>query len=108
MGKVLMLMTVILLAGCSTEAKVYDRYKIDMLCKDDTKQERKDFILSCIEKGNPHSDEEPEDWISICEDMAKNTYCEKWLVKERVRGSYYGGYQVVDVMFLKPYTEKGK
>ena len=39
------------------------------------------FILQCLKNTNPNSDEEPEDWMYICEHIADNTYCTKQQVK---------------------------
>lgn len=44
-------------------------------CTPDTVQKRADFILECVVGGNPKSDEEPEDWIGICQTMAEETFC---------------------------------
>ena len=44
-------------------------------CPVETIEKRASFTLECIKNGNPKSDEEPEDWIRICKDMAKDLYC---------------------------------
>ena len=36
-----------------------------------------DFALTCIENANPKSDEEPEDWIDKCQNMAMNLLCKE-------------------------------
>lgn len=35
----------------------------------------RDWVLQCIEKGNPHSDEEPEDATAQCERTAVRLFC---------------------------------
>lgn len=47
------------------------------------------FILQCIENGNPKSDEEPEDWIWLCEQMANRALCPG--VTYEVHQELYGG-----------------
>lgn len=66
----------VLLTGCSSEEgmqRVITDY--EKHCTQDTMTKRAEFILSCIENGNPKSDEEPEDWIGKCKEMAEDTYC---------------------------------
>lgn len=36
---------------------------------------QRDWILQCIEKANPHSDEEPEDNTAQCENTAARLFC---------------------------------
>lgn len=36
--------------------------------------EHRQWILDCIEKGNPHSDEEPEDLVLQCEKTARQLF----------------------------------
>jgi len=73
--KVLMIIVLLVIAGCDREElRVIKRN--EYVCETDTKKERVDFILQCIANANPKSDEEPEDWITKCEDMAKRTICE--------------------------------
>lgn len=35
---------------------------------------QRQFILDCIEKANPKSDEEPEDWIMACEQTSYRVF----------------------------------
>ena len=44
-------------------------------CDTSTIESRASFTLQCINNANPKSDEEPEDWIRVCKDMAEETYC---------------------------------
>jgi hypothetical protein len=44
-------------------------------CAEANVEQRAQFILKCIESANPKSDEEPEDWILLCNQMARDTYC---------------------------------
>lgn len=47
------------------------------VCNPNNVEEHAKFILQCIANANPRSDEEPEDWLYICEEMAKKMYCPK-------------------------------
>ena len=47
------------------------------ICEDNTVDKRAIFNTECIKNANPKSDEEPEDWIELCENMATRTYCKK-------------------------------
>ena len=46
-----------------------------LVCKDKTMKSRRTFILKCIKNANPKSDEDPEDWIMLCNTMALDIYC---------------------------------
>jgi hypothetical protein len=64
----------------------------ELVCDASSVSQRSDFILTCIKNANPKSDEEPEDWITYCQDMAKETYCELKTVKVttyKPAGSYW-------------------
>ncbi len=64
------------LFGCEyPEPRVRERVKVELVCDKETVAYRKQFILQCINNANPHSDEEPEDWIRLCKQMAEQTYC---------------------------------
>ena len=58
-------------------------------CKQDTAKERAEFILACIKNANPKSDEEPEDWVKLCQTMAEETLCE--ITPFKVTMMYKGG-----------------
>lgn len=75
----------LLVAGCSDKSRTIPRLTYD--CHDKHDQVSA-FILSCIESANPKSDEEPEDWIGKCEDMAERTYCtQKTVMVEQFKPS---------------------
>lgn len=46
-------------------------------CPDVVQNNRASFILECIKNGNPQADEDPEDWIPLCEEMSIHLYCHK-------------------------------
>ena len=74
--KIALLVTSLLLVACenpSGETRI--RIKTIYECDEQQKKESADFILKCIANGNPKSDEEPEDWIGMCEDMAHRNIC---------------------------------
>ncbi|MCP5004805.1 MAG: hypothetical protein GY941_12820 [Planctomycetes bacterium] len=76
MNKQVLCVLIILLAGCDDEPKYRTSYEMAPACNADTVAARAEFTLQCIGNANPKSDEEPEDWIDICLDMAVSTYCE--------------------------------
>lgn len=41
---------------------------------DSLRVEQRVWVLNCIEKANPKSNEEPEDWIEECEDVSIRLY----------------------------------
>ena len=49
----------------------------DWVCEEKTQEARRDMIVKCLEGANPKSDEEPEDWIDKCAQMATANYCKK-------------------------------
>jgi len=63
------------MVGCTDQEETKIRVKTDNYCQLDTAKERADFILQCVKDANPHSDEEPEDWIRMCQYMAEDTLC---------------------------------
>lgn len=65
------------LVGCDGEPVYRERIKTTNDCRPGSSEKRASFILQCIESGNPKSDEEPEDWIGMCQEMAENTLCGK-------------------------------
>ena len=64
-------LTALLSAGCSDKVRMRSEYE----CAKDVVQTKADFTLKCLSNANPKSDEEPEDWILYCEDMAKRNFC---------------------------------
>lgn len=46
-------------------------------CPETLRAEQAEFILSCIKNGNPLSDEAPEDWIPLCEEIGKRLFCKE-------------------------------
>jgi len=85
----LVILTAILLSACGTEERVITRYETN--CDNSTSEIRGQFILECIKNGNPKSDEEPEDWIGICQRMAEDTYCRKRKFKVFQTRDHFGG-----------------
>ena len=65
----------LLVAGCTdiNGTRVIERD--ETYCQMDSSEARSKFILQCIKNANPQSDEEPEDWILKCQDMAEETLC---------------------------------
>ena len=61
------------LAGCSREATIKVRER--QVCTGEHREEIAKWAQECISGANPHSDEEPEDWISECTDMAERIWC---------------------------------
>jgi len=77
MKKYLILLLIsILFYSCTTENELRTREKGAFFCEKETRKERSEFILKCIENANPKSDEEPEDWIKDCQKIAEETICE--------------------------------
>jgi len=64
-------LTALLSAGCNDKVL----FKTEYDCDKGVAQKKSGFILQCLSNANPRSDEEPEDWILYCEDMAKRTFC---------------------------------
>jgi len=74
------LISILLLAGCSED---WDKRSVSLLervCEDSTTEQRARFTLDCISNANPNSDEEPEDWIALCQELAEKAYCRKQTV----------------------------
>ncbi len=65
----------VVLFGC--EAAERTRTITEYDCNTSTAQDRAEFILDCLEAGNPKSDEEPEDWIPLCMRKADQLFCKK-------------------------------
>lgn len=86
---VLLSVLLVSLSGCSDQERVID--KIEIICSDTSKKERAEFTLQCIKNANPNSDEEPEDWIYMCERMAKKNFCDEETVSVR-QFKQSGGY----------------
>ena len=64
----------LLCAGCS-KGEIRVREINAHHCTMESSEKRADFILQCIDNANPKSDEEPEDWIGKCQNMAEQTLC---------------------------------
>lgn len=76
-------------AGCADpKGSTREYVNTQAFCTEDTKKERSDFILSCIEAANPKSDEEPEDWIHVCQKMAEETLCSRVRVLRHEQCAY--------------------
>ena len=70
----LILLSAVLISGCS-KGERREREIGGLDCNASTAKVRADYMLQCIRNANPVSDEEPEDWLHICEDMAEKLYC---------------------------------
>jgi hypothetical protein len=84
----LLVIVVLVLSGCSGEEIGY-KVKNVYDCSEDIDQARAVFLLNCIKNANPNSDEEPEDWLYICERISLNTYCPKKQVRYQVKRSCF-------------------
>jgi hypothetical protein len=64
----------VLLGGCGKSGWFVhpDDY---VTCDPAGAERRAVFVIDCITAANPKSDEEPEDWLHICEAMAKRSLC---------------------------------
>lgn len=67
----------LMLTACGESPTGSHRTIISMenVCTIETNDVRSKFILGCIKGANPLSDEEPEDWLHICGELAERTYC---------------------------------
>ncbi len=93
---VLLSVLLVSLSGCSDQERVID--KIEIVCTEDSKKDRADFTLECIKNANPKSDEEPEDWIYMCERMAKDNFCDEETVTVRQfkpSGGYWRNVEII-------------
>lgn len=75
MKSIILIFSLLVIVGCNSEDQYYDIHTTRVICTDDTIEKRSDFTLQCIENANPKSDEEPEDWLYKCENMAEKLYC---------------------------------
>ena len=75
MNKLLILLTAFVLTACESKPRTIVYQENDYYCSMDSADSRAKFILQCIENANPKSDEEPEDWIRLCQKMAESTLC---------------------------------
>ena len=72
--KYIVMFIVVLCTGCSKgDVREYER--VEHNCSVESIEKRVDFTLACIANANPKSDEEPEDWIRLCQYMAEATLC---------------------------------
>jgi len=81
----LSILIALLCAGCSDREETRTAERMRIQCEPETIKARANFILQCIKNANPKSDEEPEDWITKCQDMSQGTYCPKkpYIVTQR-------------------------
>ena len=75
MNKLLVTVLGVALSGCGVSE--IQQSITDYECDKSSESNRAGFILSCIDNANHKSDEEPEDWIHICQQMAEETYCNR-------------------------------
>ena len=83
------LILAVFLSGCSNPNNPLEDWEPTTItkCSDSVTESIARFTLKCIENANPKSDEEPEDWINVCKDMAESTYCKKVPAVTRWTGS---------------------
>lgn len=88
--KLFSLCVAFLLVGCGP-GEIRERQKTFVECDQTTAERRSEFILRCIEGGNPKSDEEPEDWMPLCMRKADDLFCPKkaYVVTEQDQGSWW-------------------
>lgn len=80
---------------------------MEIYCSETTINDRSNFILDCIKNANPKSDEEPEDWIKICEEIGESLYCKKIpAIKYWVKSSSSDFWELYDIKFIKDLEEK--
>lgn len=80
MYKLILVLLTSMLIGCNDVGKIRVVERLQEVCDKSTTDIRANFILSCIDNANPHSDEEPEDWLYLCRRIAERTYCPKQVV----------------------------
>lgn len=68
------LLSSLLLFSCS-EIKNETHY--ERMCTNHDSNELQTFILDCIKRANPMSDEEPEDYIRQCQYTAETVICDE-------------------------------
>jgi len=90
MKTIILIVLALLLIACDRELEFRTYEKMDMHCDGSSREEIAAFTLQCIENANPHSDEEPEDWIGKCKQMADATYCPVIMLEitERIGGGH--------------------
>ena len=76
MKKSLTLIALLAISGCTDPEETRVIYRFEPHCTKETAKQRSEFILQCVKDANPKSDEEPEDWLRICQEMAEETICE--------------------------------
>jgi hypothetical protein len=67
----------------------------DVNCHE-SNERRASFILQCIENANPKSDEEPEDWLYICERMSIDLYCKTTIDYQHQIKRYQGHWEILE------------
>ena len=102
LAMILMTIVMFIVVGCGDKndpirGDIKTSWMVGPDCDSVTIPVRHEFILECIKNGNPLADEEPEDWLTECEEIAIRLYCpeaiveytkkwdgEKWVVFKRV------------------------
>lgn len=70
-GTIVIIIIWSLLSGCSVDISALRSEEVSD-CHGPKNIDRAKWLLACIENANPKSDEEPEDWLWICESMSKS------------------------------------
>lgn len=72
----ILIIIIILFTGCSYSNKKQRILKTSKItCNEKIIKEKSQFILDCIKSVN--TNEEPEDWITLCEEIATKTFCKE-------------------------------
>lgn len=69
MKALLLLFAVLLMSACESQ-----RIEYRHIVPPENMEAHRAWILECIEKANPKSDEEPEDWIARCYYVSKQLF----------------------------------
>lgn len=77
MKKIIFVALLFALIGCDDYPQYRNIKAMRKICSDEDIPKKASFILECLKNSNPKSDEEPEDWMPICERMAEKTFCKK-------------------------------
>lgn len=90
-----LMFVLVLLVGCSkAEDRVIKRMSSNC---DGTENNVSEFTLQCIKNANPKSDEEPEDWIYMCKNMAVDTFCKKVSVTVKQHREKHGYWKDIEI-----------
>jgi hypothetical protein len=90
--KLVLLFFLVLLIGCGSDTgRIREITELRTVCDKSSIEPRASFIIGCLKNANPASDEDPEDWMRICQEMGERLYCDKREVYVKQIGRCYGG-----------------